>query len=356
MFGNSSGNLAEPTWVPNWLSGDLWEKKRRNEHMILPSTVPELSNLGCRCGYPPKPFLNWIGVRGDPDYSIQRRILGVRGRLLGTIRTLSSTFDEASLPSFTPAYGSFITTTGGAKLDQLLGSKLTQDIDNVPRKLIKFRTTGSMPASLISHRDLFKALFWLLTFYHHCCPRCEKHQNFEVRVFRQHFWPHRRWRLRQYAPLVRSWLDVNGRLDLSGHSLRSRVSLPKSSHDWFWYFWPKVNVLLFVNPCGIIPAVCYSLVWAFHLVPAAFNKPQKLAARMQTILEMGMRLATYDRGLGWVDPMARPGDQIGVLQGCKAPVVLRAREGGGWNVVGDAIIDGARKGISVRDCGYLDIY
>lgn len=81
---------------------------------------------------------------------------------------------------------------------------------------------------------------------------------------------------------------------------------------------------------------------------------------MQSILEMGMRLATYSLGLGWVDSSTRPGDQICMLQGCCVPVVIRAREAGGWNLVGDAIIFDGMKGMFMHpkfgEFEYLDIH
>jgi hypothetical protein len=60
--------------------------------------------------------------------------------------------------------------------------------------------------------------------------------------------------------------------------------------------------------------------------------------RITTVLKLGIGLAVLDYGLGWVSPSSRAGDQTCLLQGCVVPAVLRARETGGWNLVGEAIL------------------
>jgi hypothetical protein len=299
IFGNSSGNGEEPTWVPNWLSGDLWQRKRRVEHLLLPQIKRNIRLDSCSC------FPKWESHGNSvQDYSIKGKILRAKGRLVDTIHTLSSTFEEASLPSFTPNGCSTI-----------------------------------MPARPSSDYDLFKALFVLLIFTPRSCRLHNRERNVEIKYFRLLFSRLKRTELRRLAPSVLAWLELNMSMDIFGRNLKRRISVPKGVRDCLEYLQPDVGLI--------------------EYIVAVRNKPYAwLLGRMQVVLKMGMRLATCDCGLGWTDPLARPGDQICVLQGCSVPVVLRAREAGGWNVVGDAIVFGAMNGqfMDAARCDYLDIY
>ncbi|KAI1147656.1 heterokaryon incompatibility protein-domain-containing protein [Nemania diffusa] len=70
---------------------------------------------------------------------------------------------------------------------------------------------------------------------------------------------------------------------------------------------------------------------------------------MQKNLRANMRLGYTDEGeLGWFHRNTRVGDQVAILLGSSMPCVLRQRATGGYNIVGQCIVDGVMKGEAVR--------
>ena len=218
ILGNSFGNGEKPTWVPNWLSGDLWQRKRRAEYLLLPRDRRATSICWRERWYSGKYFPNWKAHGNSiQHYSIKGRVLRTRGRLIGTIHTLSSTFEEeASLPLFTP-YG--------------------------PSTIV--------PARRSSHRHLFKALFYLLTFTSagHWCGWCCSMSNVQccsiadvqIMNFRLLFSRFKRTGLQRLAPSVLAWLELNRKLDVFGRNLERRISVPKGVRDCFRYMVPTLT-------------------------------------------------------------------------------------------------------------------
>jgi hypothetical protein len=63
-----------------------------------------------------------------------------------------------------------------------------------------------------------------------------------------------------------------------------------------------------------------------------------------------MRFMTTKKGFfGWAHARAEQGDHLFLLRGCSVPVILRAREEGGYTVVGDAYVEGIMDGELVPD-------
>ncbi|KAE8447302.1 hypothetical protein EG329_010860 [Mollisiaceae sp. DMI_Dod_QoI] len=63
------------------------------------------------------------------------------------------------------------------------------------------------------------------------------------------------------------------------------------------------------------------------------------------VLEDNMRFMTTKKGyVGWSHINAIRGDYICILAGCSVPVILRAREDGGFHIVGDAYVGGIMDG------------
>ncbi len=83
---------------------------------------------------------------------------------------------------------------------------------------------------------------------------------------------------------------------------------------------------------------------------------------LESILKFNMRLSVTQEGyLGWVDEKARAGHRVALLLGCSVPVVVRPRAGGGWHLVGDAIIPGfmdgeGLEGVDVDGLEYISLH
>jgi hypothetical protein len=68
-------------------------------------------------------------------------------------------------------------------------------------------------------------------------------------------------------------------------------------------------------------------------------------ATLAPVFNDNMRFMTTKRGyVGWSHIRGRRWDKICILEGCSVPVILRAREDGGYNLVGDAYVDGIMQG------------
>jgi hypothetical protein len=59
----------------------------------------------------------------------------------------------------------------------------------------------------------------------------------------------------------------------------------------------------------------------------------------------GLKLFGY---IGWAHPKSEPDDSIYLLPGCSIPVVLRARDGGRFTVLGDTWVRGVMEGERVK--------
>ncbi|CZR51319.1 uncharacterized protein PAC_01194 [Phialocephala subalpina] len=67
------------------------------------------------------------------------------------------------------------------------------------------------------------------------------------------------------------------------------------------------------------------------------------------VLDDNMRFMTTKRGcVGWAHINGKKDDFIGIMAGCSVPAILRAREGGGFYIVGDAYVDGVMNGELVK--------
>lgn len=263
--------------------------------------TPQNHVIGCFCWWETsQKFPIWWAHGGSiQDYSIQGTVLRSQGKCIGTVYTLSSTIEETPLPTH--------------------------------ENFTSMQTRHSSPR----HSYLVKALYCLLTLAKADCPYHLSDQSLDY--FRHLFASENREQLQRAVPSVLAWLELNRSLDIFGCDLENCISASK----WGFHF----PILLQREPTKR-GATNITIPWLYK--------------SMQSILEMGMRLATYSLGLGWVDSSTRPGDQICMLQGCCVPVVIRAREAGGWNLVGDAIIFDGMKGMFMHpkfgEFEYLDIH
>ena len=324
IFCNMSGMVQEPTWIPNWLERGEWARRNRTKHLLFPEAEPNGRQCRCLCRcWKLYPNLHKWQAHGDtvPEYTIDGNVLRAKGQLLFKIRKVSSTLAEASLPDVEPP-----------------------------------QPSKESPKTKTSNYYLFNQLYKLLTFADLTCV-CENcfddYHNLLI-DFRYMFQAKKKAGLQQLAPTVSAWFEVNKAFDIFGRGLEDRAAHPKGLRDRYYFVKPHERAYDFGG--NTIGALFAPLV---H-ISAALGQPNRyLTDRIQTILGLGMRFATCgNRSLGWVDALARPGDWIGVLQGCSIPVVLRPREAGGWNLVGDAIVCGLMN-FQYRDFStdsYLDIH
>lgn len=321
LFGNASQTGEEPTWVPKWLSTTFRQRSLQAEYLLLPPIRKTACDCKCGCWFPGETFPVWKSHgNSKQEYTIKGKVLRARGRLLGSIHTLSSTLEEACQPSYIP---------------------------------MKCSTTK--PRRPLSHRSIFISIFYLLTFTNaDCrCKFCAVTENHQSLDFCHIFSCYKLQGMLRLSPTVHAWLVQNKDMDIFGRRLSRCISVPKGPHDCFRY-------LTHTNS-GDEPmaSLIFPLMLAYRVTRAVVRAPTPhLWKRLQLILEMNMRLATSNLGLGWVSSLARPGDQICVLQGSNVLAVLRPRETGGWTVVGDAIFYGAMNGeyMDEAKCEFLDIY
>ncbi len=247
----------------------------------------------------------------EPDYIIDKDKLSAKGNLLWNIHAVTSTVHEASLSQFVPLASSEATV---------------KSYDN--------------------DRDLFNALYKLMTF---ADARCEYNPctvgpggERMLHEFRAMFRPNKKAQMATVKPALSAWLEMNKDFDIFGRTLQERVAVPRGFRDLLLFAYPPLKSFSSFKQ-WLNRAVSPVRAPFYHTGVAMRPLSDLLLNRMQKILDLGMRLATChgdgDLGtvLAWIDPMARPGDMIGMLKGCSIPVVLRRRQQGGWNIVGDAI-------------------
>ena len=199
MFGNSSGNLHEPTWVPKWLRMDFCSKLYHFDDLGFLRPFER-----CDCWYSRfKKRIIWRTNFGPrPDYTINGVVLRTKSHLI-SVHTVSSTLKEASLPQFTPFKASTV---------------------HAPKK--------------INNNLLFNTIFQALTSVEaKCLQYCHSARSFPTN-FRHIFGDNKREGLQHLDPSVLAWLDLNETLDIYGHSLKSRVATPKGVHDTFRFMVP----------------------------------------------------------------------------------------------------------------------
>jgi hypothetical protein len=101
--------------------------------------------------------------------------------------------------------------------------------------------------------------------------------------------------------------------------------------------------------------------WKFYL-PSQEDENDTMWGIMESIIEWNMRLSVTQKGyLGGADIRARAGDSIALLLGWSVPVILHPRTGGGWHVIGDAIINGLMHGeafesVEVEELGFITLH
>jgi hypothetical protein len=85
--------------------------------------------------------------------------------------------------------------------------------------------------------------------------------------------------------------------------------------------------------------------WAKTWIPlGSENNSVQNARHFFNAIQSRMRLLMTERGyLGWAHPQTRKGDKIGLLFGCRSPVILRAYQSG-YRIVGDAYLSGQSTG------------
>ena len=320
IFCNLSDSVQEPTWIPNWLDRNKWTRANRAMHLIIP-TIQSENRIGskkqlCECWWPCLPQWRANGSL-VADGTIDGNVLRVKGRIMFEIYNVSSTVAESSLPGFTPSQS----LSDGLRFT-------SQNYDN------------------------FNALFRLLTFAEPNCidMLCPAYYTPLKHALRYIFLDEQNAQLQQFSSAIHAWFETNKTFDVYGRPLKDRITQPKSAHYWYDMLFPRMQM-------GLHRPI-QRLAWMSDFWGPS-GPGRVFTQRIQTILELGMRLAVCSGGhLGWVDPLARPGDRIGLLQGSRLPVVLRPREGGGWNLVGDAIVDGLMRGESMdrSKCEDLAIY
>ncbi|KAK8851075.1 heterokaryon incompatibility protein-domain-containing protein [Apiospora arundinis] len=79
------------------------------------------------------------------------------------------------------------------------------------------------------------------------------------------------------------------------------------------------------------------------------HSQKHLLPRLFYFVEHGMRLITTTTGyIGWAHERAKLNDSIFILRGSTVPVILRARQGGGFVLVGDAHVCGMMSGEGMK--------
>ena len=324
IFCNMSGTVQEPTWIPNWLVRGEWARRNRTKHLLFPVAEGNGPRCRCRCRcWKLHPNLHkWEAHGGtDPEYTIDGNVLRAKGQLIFKIREVSSTLAEASLPDFEPP-----------------------------------QPSKESPKTKTSNYHLFNQLYKLLTFADSTCmcKYCSDDYHNLLINFRYMFQAKKKAELQQLAPTVSAWFEVNKAFDIFGRGLEDRAAHTKGLRDRYYFVKPHMRAY---EPGGNMIGLLFAP--QAHIWAACGQPNRYLLHRLQTILGLGMRFATCGHGsLGWVDALARPGDWIGILQGCSVPVVLRPREAGGWNLVGDAIVCSLMNGWyrDLSTCSYLDIH
>lgn len=329
MFGNSSENLQEPTWVPEWHARSLRLKHYRRLRLLGRFVLSETWN-----GIDQPSHYFWrFRTLPKPEVTIQGRTLKARGLRLGTISSVSSTLEEAVSQGSTYV--------------------------RMPETMSAMRETGS-----VSNSSLFSALYYLFTSRRALGLNpvdVDWSSYSEVVDFRHIFSDHKYEPLRRAAPDVSAWLEINRSLNIHGRTLENRIMRPQGMSDHLEYFGVGFELYGHLNKpdvCNAIPtiisyALCFSPraavgVFKHYWTRTRHGINEQILQRMHRRLSMGMRLSAYGDSLAWVDASARPGDQLAYLHGCNIPVVLRARNQGGWNVVGAAMIPKWRDASDIR--------
>jgi hypothetical protein len=78
------------------------------------------------------------------------------------------------------------------------------------------------------------------------------------------------------------------------------------------------------------------------------NEVHRLCIHLDQILQRRNFMTTDIGYVGWAHDQAEHGDSIYLLPGCSIPVILRARDRGGFTVVGDAWVQGVMEGERVK--------
>lgn len=317
VLGNKGNREGLPTWLPNWFSNETWSTNQVGylQPKVVSVAARSYSVWQSQAGRMPA----WTAHgKSETLYSVHDfHVLRAKGVFLGSVCACSGTLGEASVPSY----------------------------QNV---------RPCQPPSWFrkSHEKL-----WALS-----------------QVFRL--------QLKESGEILNVWnRESDGNRD-PGHSQyegglkqSSPPEIHSKSSDWlkrhseFEIFGETLSSIL----RGAAPfqvgetrfSVCWKTICCIPICLLEFmGTDVREIERYQgniyknMVLDLGMRLGYGEFGLGWLDEKTRAGDQVALLMGCSIPVVLRRRPGGGFTMVGDALVYGAMHGEKMDEtrCDFIEIH
>lgn len=312
FLGNSKDGHRGPTWQPHWLAiTPRWASlpdKRRLDYLlgkIKLWDLPPVGSLPSSYSVPKR----WNASKNSQfSLELDGSVLRVKGFIIGSLSHSTSSFDGRP-GNHSTAASSDKSTLGQAK-----------------------------SPSHLRNREIFDHIFKLF-FEIGASTRYTKET--EEKTFKAFYswFPKRAELLQETYPRLVSWFIENSEFQIYGKTL---------AH---WMKGPSTSIL----PKNFDPRPsCFGTA---DVVPREYTMNI-----IQRSLEWNMRLMVTDNGrLGWANSKAGVGDRIAILLGCSVPVLLRERNGGGWLVVGDCVVNGLMNGEGLEGCnqekmGWIDLY
>jgi hypothetical protein len=160
-----------------------------------------------------------------------------------------------------------------------------------------------------------------------------------------------------YVHKIKTWLQTAGSLPLCGSTLKERagditldiigrhfmnllVGNPKRG-------WEEEKKLLESEGYDVA-RMDWLTGWPGSPTFDAKSFFELIMTAVELELEEEKFLVSTKKGyIGWAYPKVRPGDHVCILTGCSVPVILRRREEGGFNLLGDGYFEGMMKGETV---------
>lgn len=300
MLGSGVGNQAGlPTWVANWFDLDKASAQRSIEYLLR--SKPKGMNVSAADG-----FLHSAGAEG-PAFSTDGTRLLAKGFIFDSIKNLSHTAEEATFVA--------------VQENELHLSPMPNPhgSDYELAEAISRSWTRHTKSDLLQRRDVL-ALTLIFDFW-------MKHPKLEM-----------------FDGPVKSWLLSMNSFVLGDTTLRELATraLPtpqELSTDAYTSSSFHPNTGFSWGPFRV------SRTQASDIVDRRVGNLDLLLQAVEDTLKDGMRfMVTADGFVGWAHPRAEKHDKICILRGCSVPVIIRAREGGGYYVVGDAYVEGIMKG------------